>query len=110
VRCLRGDGRRIVLPDRLAAMGRADCQRRSVGVAALRRVAQFRATGFLTRRSNMRLHHIAVVAMSLLLSSPVARAQAPADPTGHWEGSLDARGTDVAFQVDFAKNAAGGFI
>jgi len=58
----------------------------------------------------MRLHHIVVVCASLLLSSVSARAQAPADPTGHWEGSLDAHGTDVAFQVDFAKNPAGGFI
>jgi hypothetical protein len=44
---------------------------------------------------------------ALLLSSPLARAQSPIDPSGHWDGSLQLPAMDVGFQIDFAKNANG---
>jgi hypothetical protein len=43
----------------------------------------------------------------LLLSSPRLRAQTVADPSGHWEGTLEAPGMNVSFQVDLAKNRTG---
>jgi hypothetical protein len=48
-----------------------------------------------------------IVLATLLLSSPLARAQSPVDPSGHWEGSLQLPAMDVAFQIDFVKQASG---
>lgn len=52
-------------------------------------------------------HRTLIVAASLLLSVPFLRAQAPGDPSGHWEGSVQIQGTDVSIEVDLAKNAKG---
>jgi len=40
-------------------------------------------------------------------SAVVLRAQAAADPSGHWQGMLQAPGMDVEFEVDLAKNGSG---
>src|SRR6266403_2250223 len=34
-------------------------------------------------------------------------AQAAADPSGHWQGMLQAPGMDVEFEVDLAKSCSG---
>jgi hypothetical protein len=48
-----------------------------------------------------------VVAAVLLVTSLPARAQttAAADPSGHWQGALDAPLMQVPFEIDLAKNA-----
>ena len=48
-----------------------------------------------------------VAAALLLLSVPFLRAQAPADPSGHWEGSLQAQGVELRVEVDLATNSKG---
>jgi hypothetical protein len=53
----------------------------------------------------------AVVAVALFLASaPVARAQAPVDPSGHWQGSVLIPGRDSIFELDLAKNGNGEFV
>ena len=42
-----------------------------------------------------------------LLSSSAVRAQQAADPTGHWEGTIQAPGMAIGFEIDFAKNDKG---
>lgn len=54
-------------------------------------------------------HRIVIVAAFCFVSTASARAQAVVDPSGHWRGELQAPGMTVAFEVDFAKNAAGGY-
>jgi hypothetical protein len=44
---------------------------------------------------------------AFVLSASFVRAQTVADPSGHWDGALEAPGTTVSFQVDLAKNRAG---
>ncbi len=47
--------------------------------------------------------------VTLLLSSvPSTRAQAPGDPSGHWEGSIQAEGKAVKIEIDLARDAKGG--
>ncbi len=49
-----------------------------------------------------------VVAVALfLVSAPFARAQAPVDPSGHWEGSIEIPGSELIFEVDLASNGKG---
>jgi hypothetical protein len=50
--------------------------------------------------------------MAVLLLAPVRLAAAPpdADPSGHWEGTIQAPGRSVAFEVDLGKNARGELI
>jgi hypothetical protein len=50
--------------------------------------------------------------MVVLLLAPVRLAAAPpdADPSGHWEGTLQAPDRSVAFEVDLGKNARGELI
>ena len=55
----------------------------------------------------MQLRHTLVIVASLLICAPLARAQSPVDPSGHWDGSLQLPAMDVGFQIDFAKNAKG---
>ncbi len=45
----------------------------------------------------------------VMASAPPASAQASVDPTGHWNGVLEAQGQQFAFDIDFAKNADGAF-
>jgi hypothetical protein len=47
-----------------------------------------------------------LAALCLLSSGPV-RAQQPADPSGHWEGTIQAPGMAIGFEIDFAKNDKG---
>jgi hypothetical protein len=42
-----------------------------------------------------------------LLSSSAVRAQQAADPTGHWDGTIQAPGMAIGFEIDFAKNDKG---
>jgi len=48
------------------------------------------------------------VALALVvIPAPVATAQAPADPTGHWEGTITAPMGQIDFEVDVARDASG---
>lgn len=48
-----------------------------------------------------------LVAALVLSAAPFGRAQTAPDPSGHWEGSIQAPGGAVAIEVDLAKNAQG---
>jgi hypothetical protein len=50
---------------------------------------------------------IILVATLLPLPVPAVIAQTAVDPSGHWQGSLRAPDSPIAFEVDLAKNAAG---
>ncbi|HEX8112616.1 MAG TPA: hypothetical protein VF516_33025 [Kofleriaceae bacterium] len=52
------------------------------------------------------------VLMAVLLLAPVGLAAAPpdADPSGHWEGTIQAPNRSVAFEIDLGKNARGELI
>jgi len=54
-----------------------------------------------------RSHRIIVAAAFGLASVSPLRAQTTADPSGHWQGELQAPGMAVAFEVDFVKNGGG---
>ena len=45
-------------------------------------------------------------ALALGLAAP-ARAQAPLDPTGHWEGTIDAQGNELRFELDVIRGDTG---
>jgi hypothetical protein len=45
--------------------------------------------------------------MLLFVPLRVAGAQPDADPSGHWEGAVQAPGKSVTIEVDLAKNARG---
>jgi hypothetical protein len=47
------------------------------------------------------------IAAMVLLVAPSAHAQGAADPSGHWNGTLEAPGMEVALEVDLARNSAG---
>jgi hypothetical protein len=49
-----------------------------------------------------------LVAAFLVVAAPFARAQAPPDPTGHWEGSVQIPGTELNIEVDLIQNSQGG--
>jgi len=55
-----------------------------------------------------RLQRMTLAAALLLLSAPLARAQT-ADPSGHWQGSLQIPGREVTFEIDLARNGTGDF-
>lgn len=42
-----------------------------------------------------------------MTSAVPARAQRAADPTGHWEGTVQAPGMTIPFEIDFAKDEKG---
>src|SRR5258708_30474540 len=48
-----------------------------------------------------------LIAALFLPSTAPLRAQAAADPSGHWQGMLQAPGMDVEFEVDLAKSGSG---
>ena len=56
----------------------------------------------------MRSSVVAIVSSVVLVAfaSPV-RAQAALDPSGHWNGVLEAQGQQFSFEIDFARNAQG---
>jgi hypothetical protein len=47
-----------------------------------------------------------VAVVMFLLTTASLRAQTAVDPSGHWEGLVQAPGMDVAFQIDFAKSGS----
>jgi len=51
-----------------------------------------------------------LVAALCVLSSGLARAQQAADPSGHWEGTIQAPGMTIPFEIDFAKNDKGALV
>ena len=55
-------------------------------------------------------HRTAWLAVMLLSPLPFLRAQAAADPSGHWEGAIHAPFGEVNIEVDLAKNGAGAFV
>jgi hypothetical protein len=48
-----------------------------------------------------------LLAALLHLTAPPLFAQTAADPSGHWEGTIRASGTDVPVEIDLAKNSKG---
>jgi hypothetical protein len=43
----------------------------------------------------------------VLLPAPTLLAQTAIDPSGHWEGAVDAPGMQLRFEVDLARNSLG---
>src|SRR5439155_8792375 len=48
-----------------------------------------------------------LVAALFLVPAPSLYAQIAADPSGHWDGAIQAPGKEVKFEVDLAKNSKG---
>ncbi|HJZ74752.1 MAG TPA: hypothetical protein VKE51_23610 [Vicinamibacterales bacterium] len=58
----------------------------------------------------MRNHRRPLIAALLLLASALpARGQSGPDPSGHWQGSVQAPGGVVPFELDLARRANGSF-
>jgi hypothetical protein len=57
----------------------------------------------------MRLSLGTLLVVSLLVVPGAALAQS-VDPTGHWEGAITIPGSEIAFQVDVAKNDRGQWV
>lgn len=57
----------------------------------------------------MHRSRLPLFATLLLCLAPGLGAQAARDPSGHWEGVLQAQGKEARFEVDLARNRAGGF-
>ena len=56
----------------------------------------------------MQLNRRMLIAATLCVAASVpARAQQPADPSGHWQGALQAPSMQVPFDLDLAIDAAG---
>ena len=53
------------------------------------------------------LRRMPLLAALLLLPLASLPAQLPADPSGHWEGAIQAPNMDVTIEVDLAKNTKG---
>jgi hypothetical protein len=53
------------------------------------------------------LRRTLVVAALCLVPAPSLWAQIAADPSGHWDGAIQAPGKEVKFEVDLAKNSRG---
>jgi hypothetical protein len=61
----------------------------------------------------MRKHHSYLVASFIafaLTGVSAARAQSTADPSGHWEGSVQIPGNSVPFAIDLARDSKGQWI
>lgn len=43
----------------------------------------------------------------VLFTAPLAGAQTPADPSGHWKGSIEIPGRTLELELDLARNGAG---
>jgi len=54
--------------------------------------------------------HVVWIALLMCLPVRLAGAQPDADPSGHWEGAVEARGKSVTIEVDLARNARGELI
>lgn len=57
-----------------------------------------------------RTHRTTLLVPLVLLSVTLVRAQTPADPSGHWEGSVQIPGSELNFEIDLAKNGKGGLV
>src|SRR4029079_299035 len=55
------------------------------------------------------LRHTSIAAAILLWSAALVSAQTAADPSGHWQGSLQIPGAVVTFEVDLSKGSDGEF-
>jgi len=55
----------------------------------------------------MRTVFAAVALSFVVIPAPVAMAQTPADPTGHWEGTVTAPMGQIDFEIDVARDASG---
>ena len=51
------------------------------------------------------MKHITVAVV--LFTASVAGAQTPADPSGHWKGSIEIPGRTLELEIDLARNGAG---
>src|SRR5262249_2678934 len=116
VRPLSPDDRRRLVPHASDPVDRSRRQRSALDVVALRRHRQHRAQRFLTRRHTLEVamvlssyaRRVSVAAMTLAFAS-IAHAQ-PDNFSGHWRGVLQIpSGPTLDFEVDVARNAAGGF-
>ena len=54
-------------------------------------------------------HRTVLIAAFCLVSASSLGAQTIVDPSGHWQGELQAPGMSIAFEVDFARSANGGY-
>src|SRR5262249_6527132 len=57
-----------------------------------------------------KITYVMWIAMLLVALGRPAGAQPDADPSGHWEGAVQAPGKSVTIEVDLAKNARGELI
>jgi hypothetical protein len=55
------------------------------------------------KETNMKTIALALV----LFTASVAGAQTPADPSGHWKGSIEIPGRTLELEIDLARNTAG---
>jgi hypothetical protein len=55
----------------------------------------------------MNVRHRPILLAVLLLVPAVAHAQAPPDPTGHWQGFIQAPEQEINIEVDITRNAKG---
>ena len=55
------------------------------------------------------IHHTVVAAAAALFVAAPLAAQRAADPSGHWEGALQAPAMEVPFAIDLAKTEQGQF-
>jgi hypothetical protein len=54
-----------------------------------------------------RIAGTALVAAAVLGTTALLRAQSPADPSGHWQGTIHIPNQEVAIEVDLARNSTG---
>ena len=52
-------------------------------------------------------HRTLLVAAALLGTATFLRAQGPADPSGHWQGSIHMPNQAIAIEVDLARDTTG---
>ena len=52
-------------------------------------------------------HRTLLVAAALLVTATLARAQGPADPSGHWQGAIHMPNQAIAIEVDLARDTTG---
>src|SRR5688500_13614622 len=55
------------------------------------------------------LHRLLFVLVLTTIVPLSLRAQAPVDPSGHWEGAVKMADMDLNIEIDFAKNSKGEF-
>ena len=58
----------------------------------------------------MRIFASTLVVSLVALGGSGAAAQPPADPTGHWEGTVTAPGAQIEFEVDVVRDDSGSYV